>query len=280
MSIKATATWTSATALNTTLVQSVEDTTSVLVTVIVSGTITAGQINFEASDDGVNWYSMVGLVQSTFAIFTNWQASFGSPVSLQYNIAGFTQFRLRLATVLTGSGNVTVNITNEVSPFLVLVSAVQQNGANLAIGGRAATSNPSNTANASSAPLMTDKAGRLVVTPGHVRDLTAIQTTAISASTAETTIITAGGAGVFNDLTQLIITTNNAAAGTITIKDATAGTTRMILDYPNAAVAPSAPIVLNFEPPIPQAVAANNWTATCSVNAGHYEVTAVFIKNT
>lgn len=147
-------------------------------------------------------------------------------------------------------------------------------------GGRVATANPTNGTNGNLAALMVDKAGRAVVTPGHVRDLVAVQTTNIAASTAETTIITAGGGGVFNDISCLIISTTDAAAATITIKDATGGTTRMVIDYPNAAVAPGVPAVIPFPVPLPQAVAANNWTATVSVNAGSVKITAVYIKNT
>jgi len=149
----------------------------------------------------------------------------------------------------------------------------------LQIGIKAATANPANATAGNAVAIMGDKAGRVVVTSANVRELVAPQTTAIVASTAETTIITAGAAGVFNDLSALIITTTNAAASIITIKDATAGTTRITLDYPNAALAPSDAFMINFDPPIPQAVAANNWTATCSVNAGRYSITAVFVKN-
>src|SRR5262252_5457590 len=106
------------------------------------------------------------------------------------------------------------------------------------IAPKAATANPTNATAGNAVALMADKAGRLVVTPSHVRELVGVQTTSISASTTETTIITAGGAGVFNDLSHLSITTTDAAAAVITIKDATAGTTRLTFDYPNAALAP------------------------------------------
>lgn len=98
--------------------------------------------------------------------------------------------------------------------------------------------------------------------------------------TSETTIVPAGGAGVFNDLMALIITTANTAAATLTLKDATAGTTRAVLNYPNAASAPSTPMVINFNPPLPQAAANNNWTVIASAAAGNVNVTAVFAKNT
>ena len=146
-------------------------------------------------------------------------------------------------------------------------------------GARAATTNPTSVSDGQLVGLLADKAGRLVTTPGHARELIGIQQTAIGASTAETTIITAGAAGVFNDLVALIVTTVNAAAATLTIRDATGGTTRMILNYPNAAAAPGAPLVLALPFAIPQAVAANNWTAQASASATGLNITAVFLKN-
>lgn len=100
------------------------------------------------------------------------------------------------------------------------------------------------------------------------------QATTISASTSEVTIITAD-AGAANQLQELVITTNNAAASVLTLRDGTAGTTRELIDYPNAAVAPGAPFVLVFNPPLNQAVNAN-WTLQASVNAGAYHVMAVY----
>lgn len=101
------------------------------------------------------------------------------------------------------------------------------------------------------------------------------QVTTIS-NTSETTIVTAGQGGVNNLLTELIITTTNAAAATLTLRDSTAGTIRAIFDFPNAALAPSGPLRASFDPPLKQAAPAQNWTLTASVNAASYHVTAVY----
>lgn len=100
------------------------------------------------------------------------------------------------------------------------------------------------------------------------------QATTISASTAETTIVTADP-NFPNMLMQLVITSTDAAASTLTLRDGTAGTTRAIYDYPNAAAAPGAPLVVSFNPPLLQASNAN-WTLQASVNAGAYHVMAVY----
>lgn len=128
------------------------------------------------------------------------------------------------------------------------------------VAGRTATSNPTNEANGDATPLMVDKAGRLVITEGHIRELRNSTQTAI-ASTSETTIVAAGGAGVFRDLGGLIITTTGAAAQTITIRAGTAGTTKLILNYPNAALAPGGPLVIMFDRPLPALAANATWTA-------------------
>ena len=145
-------------------------------------------------------------------------------------------------------------------------------------GLRAATANPTNATGGNTVASMGDKAGRQVVTPGNVRELIGVQTTVISASTAETTIVTAGGAGVFNDISCIVITTTDVAAAVITIKDATAGTTRMTLHIP-ATAAKDGPLCIPFPIPMPQAAAANNWTATVSVNAGAVAINVVYVKN-
>lgn len=124
-------TWDQTATLNSALTDIVPGSSSCSVTVSTSGTVTAAQLTFEASTDGLNWVSIVGIVQSTFAIFTNWQPSFGSPVVLQFNLAGYTQYRIRLSTVITGTGTVTVFSQSSIAVVDVIVSAVQQNGQNL-----------------------------------------------------------------------------------------------------------------------------------------------------
>ncbi len=107
----------------------------------------------------------------------------------------------------------------------------------------------------------------------------ASQVTTLS-STAETTIITAGTSGVSHILTGLIVTTTDVLAGTLTFRDSTGGTTRLVIDYPNASSAPGTPFVLFFAKdwPLYQAAPANNWTAQASANATSYHITAFYIE--
>jgi len=119
-----------------------------------------------------------------------------------------------------------------------------------------------------------DKLGKRISIPA-LREVKAIQTTTIT-GTSETTIVTAGGAGIFKDLYRLVMTNSSATAVTITIKDATAGTTRYVFAVPAGATvgfsadAGSAAI---------QSAANNAWTATVSSAVTSIVITAETVAN-
>jgi hypothetical protein len=125
-------------------------------------------------------------------------------------------------------------------------------------GARAATANPTNATGGNLVGIMADKAGRLVVTSGHVRDLQGTQTTTIAASGTETTIVTAGAAGVFHDICMLVISGQSTVNTVWTLRSATAGTFIASFNAPVGATA--LPLVIKFDPPLAQPIAANNWT--------------------
>jgi hypothetical protein len=83
----------------------------------------------------------------------------------------------------------------------------------LQIATLAASANPANATAGRQTPIMSDLAGRIVMTPVNARGLVKGQATSISAIGA-TTIVTAGAAGVFNDICLLVITTAGLAAQT------------------------------------------------------------------
>jgi hypothetical protein len=104
----------------------------------------------------------------------------------------------------------------------------------------------------------------------------AVQFTAIAA-TAETTIVTAPDAGGSNKLKKLFITTPNAAASVLTLREKTGGNIRAKFDFPNAAVAPNYPLEVTFDPPLVQNNGlGQNWTLQASVNASGYNVEAEY----
>lgn len=98
--------------------------------------------------------------------------------------------------------------------------------------------------------------------------------------TGATTILSAGASSSsfrYRDLVSLTITTPNAAASVLTISDG--NKTVLLLNYPNAALAPGTPMQLWFDPPLQQSGSGNAaWTLTPSVNASGYNVTAQYTE--
>ena len=131
------------------------------------------------------------------------------------------------------------------------------------IGGVARTTNRTAVANGDRVDAAFDDMGRQIVTIGQPRDLTTHARTSI-ASASETTILSAGGAGVFHDVTMLILTNESNAALEIDIRDSTAGTIRLTIN-----LAPKGGAVIPFPRPLTQATANNNWTADANSTSAY-----------
>lgn len=129
----------------------------------------------------------------------------------------------------------------------------------LLCGAEARTSNPTAVTNGDSVRQMADKCGRLVVVNESPRDLVTKNRITLS-STTETTLIAAGGAGVFRDLVALVLSNESATEVRVDIRDATGGTPVMSIDL----AADGGGAVVPLPIPMPQASANNNWTAQLS----------------
>lgn len=111
---------------------------------------------------------------------------------------------------------------------------------------------------------------------GSIREPRGRQVTTITASTAETTIVTAVAATYF-DLYRLLITNTSATACNVTIKDATAGATEEIIAVPAGETRGwSGPETAASN----QTAVNNNWTATCGTAVSSIVITAWYFKNT
>src|SRR5437868_30292 len=94
-------------------VQNTNDATSItlpggLCTALVQilGTF-VGTLNFEASpDSGTTWYAIQGNQVGTSTIATTATGT----SAWRFNIAGFTNFRVRLSPVTSGSANITIRV--------------------------------------------------------------------------------------------------------------------------------------------------------------------------
>ncbi len=142
------------------------------------------------------------------------------------------------------------------------------------VGGVARSSQPTKVASGDRVNAYFDLVGRIVTTPYVPRELVGRQVTTLTNTTSETTIITAGGANVFNDITHLAIT-NKSATGTVaTLKDGTGGTTAGIFYIPAGSG-----MISNYTVPLPQASANANWTLTLGTSVDSVYVTTAFAKN-
>lgn len=175
-------------------------------------------------------------------------------------------------------------ITHRLYCDVIVSSAVVNGGtasgsaltaAPVTVGGLAKTTNPTAVADGQVVNSLHDKLGKQVVV-GSVRDLKGRQVTTITASTAETTIVTAV-ASTFLDVYRLIITNTSGTACNVTIKDATAGTTVETLAVPaGQTVGWSGPESAAAN----QSTVNNNWTATCSASVTSILITAYYVRNT
>jgi hypothetical protein len=98
--------WTSATATNTTWTLPLNGQNNVQVGFVVSGTVSAGVIAFQVSQDGANWLPIQGAQASAYNAVTSWNSTLGTS-SFEFDTAGFAYLRVNLTTPITGSGTVT-----------------------------------------------------------------------------------------------------------------------------------------------------------------------------
>jgi hypothetical protein len=118
-------------------------------------------------------------------------------------------------------------------------------------------------------PLQTDYAGSLFVKPIR-RSTTAASTAIISSSSAAVTVMPAQAAGIFADISSLVVTTTPAATVslpfTLTLSD---GTATYVWDMETGALATSSAdgtlLNLAFNPPLPATTAATAWTIATNV---------------
>lgn len=100
--------------------------------------------------------------------------------------------------------------------------------------------------------------------------------TNVSGTGAVSILPASGNNAIYRDIVSLVITTPNAAAATLTLSDGSK--TVGVYDYPDAAVAPGAPLVITFDTPLAQSKANQAWTITASVNASGFNVTAQYTE--
>lgn len=157
----------------------------------------------------------------------------------------------------------------------VAIAAVAQ-GASISerpivVGAAGMTANPTAVANLQSAVLMADKLGRLVVVNNHVRDLVASADLTLTSTTTPTTLIAAGGASVFTDITNLVIGNSSATATLVTLSD---GTASHIYSLP-----PTSTIVIPYATPLKATTANTAWTLACGTSVASVYAVVQYVKD-
>lgn len=142
-----------------------------------------------------------------------------------------------------------------------------------ALGVRNDTLADATNATADYSQISTDLKGR-VVTTSTPRALKTQQITTITASTTETTVLTAV-ASTFLDVYGVIVVNSSATASNISFKDSTAGTTRFNIYVPAGE---TRGFMLSPDAAVPQAAVNNNWTATSSVSVSSIIITMFAVK--
>ena len=116
------ATWNSSTALNTALTQNTAGYDTAIVTIVTSGTITAGAVIFEAYD-GANWVTIKSPRTDSYLTDTTYTLpSGGATHSWQVPVSGYPQMRVRLSTQITGAGQAAIEALVSSAPDVSLVT--------------------------------------------------------------------------------------------------------------------------------------------------------------
>ena len=141
------------------------------------------------------------------------------------------------------------------------------------IGGVGTTTNPTAVADGDRVDSIFDKVGRQIMTLHAPRELTITNTINLT-TTSETTLLATGGAGVFHDLTMLVISNANNISTRVDIRDDTSGTVILPIE-----IASKGGAVIPFHTPLAQTAVNDNWTAQLSDGDADIRIFVQAVKN-
>jgi hypothetical protein len=131
---RASASWTSATGSNTALTLTVTGYAVVIFTLRTTSTFTGGVLTFEVSDDNSNWYPIEARVNASLVEHLTETLTANDTESWTIPVSGWQNFRIRLSTVITGTGTASLGLTASVFPDAArtIASSERCTGATLA----------------------------------------------------------------------------------------------------------------------------------------------------
>jgi len=179
------------------------------------------------------------------------------------------------AATIQGTPTVTVSgsITSTVVTGTTASDAVDDNSAPVKMGGIARTANPSAVSGGDTVSFSSDNLGRQLVRPVQARGLIATAFVALTNGT-ETTLLAAGGTGVFHDCISIMASNNSSVAVTLDVRSVTAGNVEFTIEVPA-----NSPGGIAFSVPWPQGNANNNWTIDMpDITGTTVNVSALFTK--
>ncbi len=245
----------------------------------VSGTW-SGTLTFQGSLDGTTFYPVVALpvggglqVSTTTAngIFLGFLGCKYLRVQMTAYTSGTAVGALRLSTVPLGL-DMLVNSLAVVSAGAVAHDGVDS-GNPVKVGGKARSADAAAVATGDRADLYMDLLGKVVVVPQAPRALLGCASVTLT-TTTETTLLSAGGAGIFVDLSWVCITNTSATAVRVDFRPATAGTVGLSVLAP-AGLNVMMPFV---EVPFLQTTANNNWTVQLGAAVTDVRISAGSLK--
>lgn len=257
-----TSAWTSATAVNTTWTLPLNGSTATSIGFIVSGSITGGVIAFQVSQDGSNWLPIQGAIANGFTALTGWTFGVGSQ-AVQFDVSGYAYIRLLLSTALVGTGTLTFILQGTsvgIEPTVVVGQTIASS--NQTQDNAIYNSSAPAPASGATVGLQADAFGNVFV--NNIRRSQVIPVTGNIAATAAATVLAAQGAGVFADLSSLILTLREGATANVffgvNVSDGTKTYRFNFMSQDVTTFQPAAPLVMNFDPPLPATNANTAWT--------------------
>jgi hypothetical protein len=201
----------------------------------------------------------------------------------------FKWLRVRMTAYTSGTATGFARVSTMPLPLDALVSSVTiagnpavvgnvahdgaDSGAPIKVGGIAYAADPVAVAALDRTNSYTDQLGKQVVVPLACRAMIA-QATVTLTTTTETTILTAPGAGIYLDVSWIVLTNTSASAVRVDIRPVTAGSVLLSL---NVEASKTLMIDLSDIPMI-QPTANNNWTVQLSTAVTDVRITAGSLK--
>lgn len=190
-----TAGWTSVTAVNTAITIATLNFNTVTVTVSNTSTMTAGVLSFEVSpDSGTSWFAIAMARIDSYTVETAYTLNTVANRAWTSSVDVFTNFRVRLSTVITGTGTATIKIAAQLFSIEPIVTVGQSIAASL-----------QTTATITSIQAGTNVIGKVNISAQTAGGATSF--TLLSAASTNATVVKAS-AGVLYMLTA----TNNSAS--------------------------------------------------------------------